>query len=318
MKNKQIIDSWNKIEPGSAVKERMLNNIFYRVHSEKIKMREKSIQQLITKPKVWISASATAAFCLALILTLMLALSPGSKMVTYAISIVMPNGQSVLMEDRNGNYRADDLAREVSYVERVPSLRFFIDGEDIAKIELSAENEYVSAKDLTKTLDEKYWNSELYYEETEIDGVVYQYVPTKKLFNKSIVLNFPEGFEQYNENKGRYEVWYDWSPWNLYDWSREDLSRLQGNNGLSADEINDLLKTMTEEEKLEIAAGGGETSAVGHILLDGYPEELLNDRITITITDREGNTITKVITINISNNAIGQTVINAKMRSEND
>ena len=113
--------------------------------------REKCLQQATLKPKTtyrraWISASAATA-CLALVLTLTLMLNLGGGTVAYALSITMPNGNSVLMEDRKDKYKADDLATSVSYVDSYPELRFFITGEDIAKIEITSVNEYVSVED---------------------------------------------------------------------------------------------------------------------------------------------------------------------------
>ncbi|MDR1000369.1 MAG: hypothetical protein LBL96_06175 [Clostridiales bacterium] len=95
--------------------------------------------------------------------------------------------------------------------------------------------------------------------------------------------------------------------------SEDDFSHYQSYNGLSANKIEKKLADMSEEERLAIAAGGGGTSAAGHILLDGYPEDKLSDRITITITDRQGNTVTKTLSINVHNNEIGQTVVAASL-----
>ncbi len=81
----------------------------------------------------------------------------------------------------------------------------------------------------------------------------------------------------------------------------DEFSRFQG----MGSSINDA----SEKDMLEAASGNN--SAAGHILLDGYPKEKLNDRITITITDMSGNTITKTISINISNNKI--TVVTASL-----
>ena len=68
---------------------------------------------------------------------------------------------------------------------------------------------------------------------------------------------------------------------------------------------------MTEEEKLKLAAGddGSGVSGIGHIQLNGYPEILTMDHILITITDRQGNSTTKIIYIKVSNNEYNQTVV---------
>lgn len=302
MNKDEIKMAFDNVTPDDTQKARMLGKI--------LSTEQPAIQPykpVKSRRKVWFSASAVTA-CLALVLVLTLMFNIGGGTVAYALSIKMSNGNSVLMEDRSVNNRPTELASSVSYVDSRPQLRFFITGEEIAKIEISSNTEYITASDWTETLDERYWNPELYYEETEIDGTVYQYIPGKSGFDKSLVLVFPEGFKDYDQ------VWYDWYAWDLYDWaSEDDFSHFQGHNSLSVKDAEKLLETASEEEKLAIAAGGGGTSAAGHILLDGYPVELLNDSITITITDRQGNTVTKTLTINISNNVLGQTVVTANM-----
>lgn len=244
------------------------------------------------------------AASLALVLMLAFLLQPSKETVAYAFAVTRPDGNTVLMEDRN----AANAATEVSYVDNGPQLRFFISGQDIAEIEITAQNEFVSAQDFTETLAEEYWNPELYYEETEIDGITYQYVPAKSGFKKSLVIKFPENFQDYDQ------VWYDWYGWNIRDWAGADEdSRIQGYSGLDKDQLDALLQFASPEEKLAIAAGGGATSAAGHILLAGYPENLLKDRIMITITDRQGKCVTKTLTVTVSNNTLGQTVVSAKI-----
>ena len=225
-------------------------------------------------------------------------------------SILMPDGSSILLEDYSIDYANDPnlLASSVKFVDRFPQLRFFIKGEDIARIEITTETESVNVHDWTKTLDERFWNPELYYEEIEIGGEVYQYIPSRNIHFQSNVVLFPDGFNEYDH------IWYTWLALNLHDWAQEDSdSRIQGFNNMSTSEINELYESMTKEERLAVAAGGGRTSSAGHFLLDGYPEELLSDRINITITDRQGNKIIKIITVNISNNVFGQTVVTANV-----
>jgi hypothetical protein len=236
--------------------------------------------------------------------------SNGAKAVAFALFVEIPNGNSILMEDRNNEYsRADDLATSVSYVDNHPELRFFINGEDIAKIEITTVNEYIYIHDFSKKLDEKYWNHELYYEIIEIGEETYQYIPPEKQLHKTHVLIFPENFTKYDQ------VWYTWQGWDLRKWaSEDDFSRIQGYNGMSIKEVEELMENMTDEEKLAVAAGGGGTSTAGHILLDDYPEELLIDYITIVITDRQGNKATQTLVVNISNNTLGQTVVTAHMQ----
>jgi len=263
-----------------------------------------------TQKRIWLSVSLATACIVLLISLTVVFLFHGEGVSAYAveISFSMPDGSSILMEDSGIDYAEDPnrLASSVSYVDSFPQLNFFITGEDIAKIEITTETESVRALDWTETLDEKFWNHELYYEEIELNDEVYQYIPSRNIHFKSNVLIFPEDFYEYDQ------IWYSWLALNLLDWASEDKdSRIQGFNNLSISEIEELYESMTDEERLEIAAGGGGTSTAGHILLDGCPEELLSDRIIITITDRQGNITERIINISISNNAIGQTVVTA-------
>lgn len=302
MNKNEIIMAFESMALDDTQKSRILDKVLYKEQPS-----GKPLRAIKTHRKAWISAGAVTA-CLALVLTLTIMLNLGGGTVTFALSIPLPNGHTVLIEDRGITDRPAELAATVGYVDSYPQLRFFITGEDIAKIMVSCENEYLKIHDFSQTLDEKYWNLGLYYEETEIDGIIYQYIPAKSSLDKSFVLVFPEGFSSYDQ------VWYDWLAWDLREWASDnDFSRIQGYNGMSAKEIAELAENLTEEERLAIAAGGGGTSAAGHIQLDGYPEELLNDSITMAITDRQGNTIKKTLTINISNNAFGQTVVTASM-----
>lgn len=302
MTKNELIMAFDSMTPDNTQKELMLNSVSCNKHT----IVHVVIPQRAHR-KVWFGASAATA-CLIFVLALALMLNIGGGAVAYGLSIEMPDGSSVLMEDRSVNNRPTDLASIVSYVESRPQLRFFITGENIAKIEISCESEYLKAVDFTEKLDEKYWNPELYYVEKEVDGVVQKYVPTRSLLDKSHVLLFPEYFNEYDR------VWYDWYAWDLMEWaSEDDYSHYQKYNGMSNSELEKLLETASEEEKLAIAAGGGATSAAGHILLDGYPTEKLTDRVTITITDRQGNTVTKTLTINVSNNTFGQTVVTASI-----
>jgi hypothetical protein len=190
----------------------------------------------------------------------------------------------------------EEFTATVSNVNPRPCLEFYIEGKDIAEIELSCVNEYLYIVDWTKTQEEKYWNTDLYqwYDEEKQQYVAHP----ELLLDKSCLLTFPEGFNEYDQ------IWYRWYAWDLYNWaSADNFSHFQGTGGS--------IDYTSEDEKLE--AAGGSKSAAGHILLDGYPKEKLNDRITITITDRSGNTMMKTISINISNNDIGQTVITASL-----
>lgn len=293
MTKKELNAAFDKMSPDSVQKKRML----YTILTEKVPVPKNS------KRKICFS---TAAACLVLSCTMLLTNLFGGGTVAFAFSVATPDGNNILMEDVNSN----GLSASVSYVDNGPSLRFYITGEDIAKIEISSKNEFISAHDWTKTLDEKYWNPSIYYTETEIDGKIYQYVPAKSTYTQNLELNFPENFTEYDQ------VWYTWYGWNLRDWASEDnYTHIQGYDSLSVAETDALLDSISEEEKLAIAAGGGDTSAAGHILLNGYPEDKLQDTVTITLTDRKGNTSVKTLTIHVSNNSFGQTVVTANMEN---
>lgn len=196
----------------------------------------------------------------------------------------------------------------VCYVDARPQLEFYIEGEDIAQIEVSCSNEYVYAVDLTETQHEKYWNADYYQTYDEKTGTCTFY--PERLFDKSMKFSFDEGFSDYGD------IWYRWTAWNLYQWAIEDdCSHIVGYGIDPKIEIPD---DMTEEQKLMLAAGEDGSGAVniGHICLDGYPEELAKDCITIRVTDRDGNSVTKYIDVEISNNELNQTVVTASVRDQ--
>lgn len=299
MRKEEIRTAFETIMPTPAQKDKMLGAI----------LAPRSTRPLgLLKRKRWACFNAAAA-CLALIFTMTYALPAGSKAAAFGVSVVIGGDNVVSL----GMERSEDgeAVQSISYVDNGPELSFFITGTDIAKIELSSENEFVKALDFTKTLDEKYWNPDLYYEKIEIDGIEYQYVPARSGFEPSLTLTFPEGFSEYDE------VWYSWYGWNLREWAeQDDCAHIQGVDGLSAAETQKLLEDASEEEKLAIAAGGGSYSAAGHILVDGYPEEKLTDQVVITITDREGNTVSRRLRINVGNNLLGQMVVSAGLVEE--
>lgn len=196
----------------------------------------------------------------------------------------------------------DASSTNVSYVDSRPSFEFYIEGEDIARIDVSCKTEYLYAVDWTKTQHEKYWNMEYYQTYDEESGVSTFY--PDKLYAKSMTMTFDEGFSDYGD------IWYRWTAQNLYEWAAEDNFShfLLGGNQKG-------LSDMTEEEKLKLAAGddGSGVSGIGHIQLNGYPEKFTMDRILITITDRQGNSTTKIIYIKVSNNEYNQTVVTANL-----
>ncbi len=288
MNKKQLIDAFESLTPAPQQKSDMLHSL----HTKPTKRGVRPIPVLalacvalalcLVAPTIWQKAPATA----------------------YALSVATPAGGEVLLQDTGEPTHA--LTSQVSYVDNGPQLRFFITGQDIARVEVSSQTEQVSALDFTQTLDEKFWDPALYYETAVIDGEEYQYVPTEKIYSNGFVIDFPEGFTAYDE------VWYSWYGIHLRAWAAQDIdARIHGMDDLTPSELDALAATLTDEEKLAIATGGGETSPAGHIRLDGYPEEKLSDTITITITDRQGNVSTSYIYVTIHANVYGQTVVTA-------
>ncbi|HOQ07908.1 MAG TPA: M56 family metallopeptidase [Clostridiales bacterium] len=219
-------------------------------------------------------------------------------------------------KDPPGNVNADVVVRLADhnkipenydtyacYVDARPQLEFYIDGKDIAQIEVTCRNEYVYAVDLTQTQHEKYWNVEYYQTYDEETGTCTFY--PERRYDKAIKLSFDKEFSGYGE------IWYRWTAWNLYKWASED--NFSHFVGFGIDPKIELPEDMTEEQKLKLAAGenGSGPANIGHICLDGYPEGLARDRIEIKVTDREGNSVTKYINVEISNNEFMQTVVTA-------
>jgi len=246
--------------------------------------------------------------CIALIIT-----------VVVWIASVAANSDNTLRGSTN-NMNSDVIVRladfnnlpencgtSVCNVDSRPGLEFYIEGEDIAQIEVTCENEYLYAVDWTKTQHEKYWNVDYYqtYDEESQTSTFY----ADQLYDKSMKLTFDEEFSRYGD------IWYRWNALNLYKWASEDnFSHFMGYGIDPKIEVSD---DMTEEQKLKLAAGddGSDATGLGHIQLDGYPEELTKDRITIKITDREGNSVTKYINVKISNDEFNQTVVTASVEN---
>lgn len=69
MKNRQLIDSWSKIEPDHVAKERILGNILRRVHSDETQTRKAEITM---KKSYWkiIAPIAACAVCSVMVFTL--------------------------------------------------------------------------------------------------------------------------------------------------------------------------------------------------------------------------------------------------------
>lgn len=230
--------------------------------------------------------------CIALIMTV------GAGIV-YAAGSADATGPDVEIKLCDYRLLPENFGTTACNVESRPELEFYIEGEDIAKIEVTCETEYVYAVDWTETQHEKYWNTE-YYQTYDAKTQTCTYYPERR-YDKSMTLTFDEGFSDYGE------IWYRWTAWNLQQWASEDNYShfLLSNKKVTED--------MTEDEKRNLAAGndGSGRTGIGHIQLDGYPEELTEDRITVTVTDREGYTTTKVIPVKISNNERNETVVTA-------
>lgn len=229
-----------------------------------------------------------------------LIVTAGAGIVSVAASSMHSD---VVIKLRDKNKEEENCGKSVKYVDARPELDFYIEGEDIAQIEVSCKNEFVYAVDFTKTQDEKYWNVN-YYQPYDEKTQTCTFYP-ERLYDKSMKFVFDEGFDDYGD------ILYSWTPWNMYQWASEDN---YSHYVLSKTDVSD---DMTEEQKLKLAAGddGSGAANIGHILLDGCPEEFTRDRITIKITDREGNIITKYINVKISNNKLNQTVINARVEN---
>ena len=206
------------------------------------------------------------------------------------------------------NITRENYGTSVSYVDARPQLEFFIEGEDIAQIEVSCQNEYLYAVDWTETQHEKYWNVD-YYQTYDEETQTCTFHP-ERLYDKTMKFQFNEGFKDYRD------IWYRWTAWNLNQWAIEDdCSHIVGYGIEPKIELPD---DMTEEQKLMLAAGedGSGLTNIGHICLEGCPEELTWDRITIKITDRYGNSLTKYINVEISNNEYNQTVVTASLENQ--
>lgn len=205
------------------------------------------------------------------------------------------------------NITPENYGTSVCYVDARPQLEFFIEGEDIAQIEVSCQNEYVYAVDWTKTQHEKYWNVD-YYQTYDKETQTCTFYP-ERLYDKTMKFQFNEGFKDYGD------IWYRWTAWNLNQWATEDnYSHIVGYGIEPKIELSD---DMTEEQKLMLTAGedGSGVTNIGHICLDGCPEELTWDRITIKIMDRDGNSVTKYINVEIINNEYDQTVVTASLEN---
>lgn len=238
---------------------------------------------------------AVPAACVALMLALFALLPFGGQNAAYAIHVQVGEDNTLFrLENRNGG--SDNAGTSISKVDSRPGLAFYIEGDNIARIDITAENEYLAAKDWTRTQHEKYWNVEYYQtfdEERQIS-----IANLDLLYDKTMTMTFDENFDAYGD------ITYKWDARNLYEWAAENhFSRFIGYKEMTED--------LTEEERLRLAAA--QDTAAGHIDLTGYPEHLLEDTITITITDRDGKQTKQAIHVKISSNELQQTVVTAEL-----
>lgn len=213
------------------------------------------------------------------------------------------SNDGVIIKIANNDTLQEDYGTYASNVNSRPDLEFYVEGKDIAQIKISCKTEFVYAVDWTKTQHEKYWNMDYYqpYDE-ELQTSVFH---PERLYDKTMTMTFDEGFSDYAD------IWYRWTAWNMYTWASEDnYSHILGSDIKVSDD-------MTQQEKLALAAGndGSGRTGLGHIQLNGYPEELTEDRITIIITYRNGDSITKAINVKVSNNELNQTVVTASLEN---
>ncbi|MFF2885854.1 hypothetical protein [Paenibacillus sp. NPDC057967] len=290
MSREELTSLFENMSPDESQKKRMRSHLINRKQSS-----EASGERPARRRYIWWAAPA---LCLMLAVVVFLSGPFGGTAPVYAIHLkVGEEAHTFKLADRQKS--SDQFSTTVSNVDSRPGLEFYIEGDNIAKIEISSVNEYLYAADWTKTQHEKYWNLEYYQtfdEERKISIADYNL-----LYDKKMTMTFEEDFTDYGE------IWYFWTAWNLYKWAAEDnFSRFLG-AGLTPPPSG-------SQEEREMAAGS--LSGIGHIQLEGYPEELLQDTITIVITDRDGNITTRSIHVKVSNNELSQTVVTANLVNE--
>lgn len=284
MNKNDLYTFFDKTVPSDQQKQRMLDHILKKPHKT-------SKKAIYFTPR---GLTAIAAACIVFFLTLFGLLPQNPAMVGYAMYITTEDGIRYKLADYTSSY--EDLDTSVSYVDSRPSLEFYIDGQDIDQVQITSKNEYLYVVDTTKTLDEKYWNPASYQDFDE-DQQISIFYP-ELLYEKSITLAFDEDFSDYKD------VWYRWSAWNLYQWAAADnYAHFLGAGQTSAN--------MSQEEEMNLAATSND--GIGHIQLEGYPDELTEDIITITVTDRKGHASTTKIHVKITNNELHQTVVTAQV-----
>lgn len=288
MHSDKLKEQFELITPDVEQKRRMKENILLHDTSTLKKRRSSNWR------KIWF---ITPIISVALALIIIFNLPFGGAAAAYAINLKMGEDGAVFrLSNMQGN--TEESGSIVSYVDARPSLEFYIEGDNIAAIEITTETEFIYAVDWTKTQHEKFWNNEY---SQQFDETLQQYVYDPSLvLDKQLLMSFTDDFTAYDQ------IWYRWDAHHMYEWAAEDnFSRFQG-----VDQQIDF-DSLSEQEKMELAAAS--SSANGHMQLDEYPEHLKEDQITISITDRQGNISKNVIRVKVDNNAIGQTVVTAEL-----
>ncbi|GAA0301867.1 hypothetical protein GGQ92_002265 [Gracilibacillus halotolerans] len=275
MNKDKLIDYFDTMSPSENQKERMKRDII--AHQQ---VPAKVMKKGRNRKRTTVSIG-TIGFSLAIILLLSFLNPFGGNDITYGINFIHSNGTSIKMEDYRDSYEnyENGFSTSVSKIESRPDLEFYIEGENIAKIEMESENEYLYAVDWTETQHEKFWNTE-YFQDFDEEKQISIFYP-EKLYDKKLTMEFDKDFTEYDQ------IWYRWFAWDLYEWAAE----------------NDFAQFTPQ----------------GHIDITGYPEDLLKDTITITITNRNGEVTTQEINIEISNevhNELLRTIVTASLSTE--
>lgn len=260
----KLIDYFDAMSPSENQKERMKLTITTDRYGS---------GTVITKKRKWKWATASiGAISFAFILLISFLNPFGGSEITYGVNFIHSNGTSIKMADyRDPNENI--YSNYVRNVESRPTLEFYIEGEDIAKIEMESESEYLYAVDWTETQHEKYWNME-YFQDFDGENQISIFYPDK-LYDKKLTMEFDEDFTDYDQ------IWYRWDAWNLYEWAAED--------------------------------DFAQITPQGHIDITGYPEDLLKDTITNRSGEVTSQEINIEISNEVRNGILLQTVVTASL-----
>lgn len=256
--SKKINKIFQDITPTEEQKSRML---------EKILSHQITYEAPIKRFRWWKHAIITIS--LASLLFLFLFIPPiAEKMSIYSNNFFGTEEITIKIADNKNVY--EDFGTSVNYVHTRPTLEFFIEGDSIAKIEITSENEYLYGIDWTETQHRKYWDFDYH---STFDEERKTYVPNFDIiYDKQITMTFDEDFNEYDQ------IWYRWHSNSLLSWAVENDKFLGG-----------------------------------HVQLDEYPEHLLKDIITITITNWKGKESTYYIHVKVTNNERRYTVVTAEL-----